>query len=493
VEEFVNQFGAWQRADLLFSASAADNDRFGDAIALGTDFVLIGAHQRSNLEGATFAFSGLEARLQIEATPTTATVGGPVSVLSRIDTSTGPVDSGSIEVTLDGGDGCSAPVSNGEAQCGVIPLAIGPSELRVAYGGAAGVRKTSASLILQVLPDLTITPPTLPRAQIGRSYSASFGSPATGATAPLAWSVSGGLLPPGLDLAPDGSLSGTPSAFGSFEFSVTVTDSSAAELGGPFSESRAYALEVDPPFTTRLDLLDPSGFGDRGQPRIFNAELQIVEDGASAPEGTYAVSASNGASVLSCSAPVSDIGPQACTIEFGPGAAVGDYVVSAVFVSDNAELGGSSSSGSHRLFSPADPTVSVESLDPTYLPEEPLRHRIVVANAGPDTAFRVALASSLTPSITPLQWTCSGAACPAASGSGLPNLTIAALPPAASIEFSVQGMLGESVPPQFDLDAGVSLQPEGFSRELDADNNAGSATSLPARLFLDGFETPETR
>lgn len=491
VEELVNEFGAWRRSEVIFTAAAADNDRFGDALALGPNFVLIGAPQKSSLEGAGFAFIGLEARLDVESTPAIVTIGEAASVLSSLETNEGPLDSGSVEVLLDGDNGCVAPVIGGQALCEVLAVSAGPRLLQVRYSGAEGVRRTSASLQIQVVPDLSITPVTLPRAQIGRSYVASFDSPATGATAPLAWNLASGALPPGLALAPGGNLSGTPSAFGSFSFTVTVTDSSGAELGGPFSESRAYQLEVDPPFTTQLDLLDANSQGDRGQSRTFSAHLTVVEDGASAPAGNYAVSASNGASVLSCSAPVTDVGPQSCSIEFGPGAAVGDYAVSAVFVSSSAEMGGSSAGGSHRLFSPADPAIGVETLDPAYLPESTVRHRIRVENLGPDTAFQLTLASSLSPGLSALQWTCSGAGCPAGAGSGLPNLTIPALSALASVEFLVEGVLGATPPSQLQFEASVSLMPTGFSRELDADNNADSATSLPARLFRDGFESPE--
>ena len=44
-----------------------------------------------------------------------------------------------------------------------------------------------------------------------------------GGTSPFTWSVSGG-LPAGISLSPDGNLSGTPTATGTFSFTVKVTD-----------------------------------------------------------------------------------------------------------------------------------------------------------------------------------------------------------------------------------------------------------------------------
>ena len=46
----------------------------------------------------------------------------------------------------------------------------------------------------------------------------------TGGTAPYTWSVSSGSLPAGISLSPAGTLSGTPTATGTFSFTVRVTD-----------------------------------------------------------------------------------------------------------------------------------------------------------------------------------------------------------------------------------------------------------------------------
>lgn len=493
-ELFLLEGDAFERVERVILPTGAAEDLFGSAVVLTENFAGIGA-PGTNLQGQTFAgaayaYISRASQTTLSGIPASVRIGQPFPVTATVETiEVSPT--GSVRVRDELGAECSIALQDGSGTCQLVAGQVGPSQLRARYDGAPGISESFGEGSVQVVPDLSITPPTLPRAQIGRSYVASFDSPATGATAPLAWNLASGALPPGLALAPGGNLSGTPSAFGSFNFTVTVTDSSGAELGGPFSESRAYQLEVDPPFTTQLDLLDANSQGDRGQSRTFSADLTVVEDGASAPVGNYAVSASNGASVLSCSAPVTDVGPQSCSIEFGSGAAVGDYAVSAVFVSSSAEMGGSSAGGSHRLFSPADPAIGVETLDPAYLPESTVRHRIRVENLGPDTAFQLTLASSLSPGLSALQWTCSGAGCPAGAGSGLPNLTIPALSALASVEFLVEGVLGATPPSQLQFEASVSLMPTGFSRELDADNNADSATSLPARLFRDGFESPE--
>jgi len=74
---------------------------------------------------------------------------------------------------------------------------------------------------------LTVTTTSLPGGTVTVSYSATLA--ATGGTGSgYAWTVSGGALPGGLTLANSGTLSGTPTAAGTFDFTVEVTDSSGA-------------------------------------------------------------------------------------------------------------------------------------------------------------------------------------------------------------------------------------------------------------------------
>jgi hypothetical protein len=65
---------------------------------------------------------------------------------------------------------------------------------------------------------------------------------ASGGASPHTFTVTTGTLPPGMTLASGGSLSGTPTNTGAFNFTVTATDSSTAACTG----SQAYALTVKP-------------------------------------------------------------------------------------------------------------------------------------------------------------------------------------------------------------------------------------------------------
>lgn len=62
-----------------------------------------------------------------------------------------------------------------------------------------------------------------------------------GGTAPYTFSLVIGALPTGLSLAPDGTLSGTPTAAGTYSFTVRATDSVSA------SGDQPYNLRVQPP------------------------------------------------------------------------------------------------------------------------------------------------------------------------------------------------------------------------------------------------------
>ncbi|MBP1686538.1 MAG: multidomain protein with s-layer y region, glug motif, ig motif, i-set domain, pkd domain [Deltaproteobacteria bacterium] len=81
---------------------------------------------------------------------------------------------------------------------------------------------------------LQITTTSLPPAQVGVFFTTQF--QATGGQAPYTWSFVDLLAqPPGLNLSPDGTLSGTPFVPGIFNFTVRVTDSVGAPLDKDFS------------------------------------------------------------------------------------------------------------------------------------------------------------------------------------------------------------------------------------------------------------------
>ena len=89
-------------------------------------------------------------------------------------------------------------------------------------------------------PTLSITPATLTDGAVGTTYSQTLTG--SGGTAPYTFTGGTG-LPPGLTLSSAGLISGTPTATGTFPFTVTVTDSTTG-AGSPFSHTQSFSLVI---------------------------------------------------------------------------------------------------------------------------------------------------------------------------------------------------------------------------------------------------------
>jgi Putative Ig domain len=123
--------------------------------------------------------------------------------------------------------------------------------------GSPGPFLGSQSYTLAVNPPtIVISPPALPAAQVGVAYNQTI-TP-SGATAPYSFNVSAGALPAGLTLnAATGVIGGTPTAGGTFNFTVKAIDSSTGT--GPFTQSQSYTLTVNPPALTLSPATLPTG------------------------------------------------------------------------------------------------------------------------------------------------------------------------------------------------------------------------------------------
>jgi hypothetical protein len=87
-----------------------------------------------------------------------------------------------------------------------------------------GATKTASLSIVVTEPPLTVTTTSLAGGSTGNAYSQTL--QAIGGTLPYSWSVSVGTLPAGLTLNPStGTITGSPSATGTSNFTVKVTDS----------------------------------------------------------------------------------------------------------------------------------------------------------------------------------------------------------------------------------------------------------------------------
>ena len=115
----------------------------------------------------------------------------------------------------------------------------------VQVADAAGARASQSFSILIQAPTLELaTGAALPAGSIGVAYSQAIAASASGGTPPYTWSLTG--LPAGLTFASSGlTISGTPSAAGSFTLTLQVTDSGgqSASRSLPFTVS-AGALTI---------------------------------------------------------------------------------------------------------------------------------------------------------------------------------------------------------------------------------------------------------
>jgi len=122
----------------------------------------------------------------------------------------------------------------------------GMAAITVASGGV-----TSSGVSVTVTSNLTInTTSPLPIGVVGVAYSQNL--TATGGTPPYMWSLTSGALPTGLTLSSAGSITGTPSVFGTSTFTIRATDSALA------AATQAYSLTIRSGLTISTTSL-PSG------------------------------------------------------------------------------------------------------------------------------------------------------------------------------------------------------------------------------------------
>lgn len=92
-------------------------------------------------------------------------------------------------------------------------------------GSPAQVASVTFTIRIASALAITTAPGALPDAIVGVPYSFTFQS--NGGIAPISWTLASGQLPAGLTLNSNGTLSGTPTATGSFTFTIQAGDSSS--------------------------------------------------------------------------------------------------------------------------------------------------------------------------------------------------------------------------------------------------------------------------
>ncbi len=111
----------------------------------------------------------------------------------------------------------------------------------------------NASVTITLNPALAITTSTLPSGTVKTAYSSTFAS--TGGSGGLTWAITSGTLPAGLTLNASGVLSGTPTAFGTFPFTISVTDAATT----PNTVTANFTLNIIPQLPTITTTALPNG------------------------------------------------------------------------------------------------------------------------------------------------------------------------------------------------------------------------------------------
>ncbi|MCD9085830.1 DUF4347 domain-containing protein [Stenotrophomonas sp. SY1] len=143
----------------------------------------------------------------------------------------------------------------------------GPDQFTYAAKDAYSTSAAARVDITVSAPALAMTTTTLPAAKASTPYAQTL--VASGGTGPYRYAVSSGSLPNGVQLSADGALTGTPTQVGTFNVTITATDSSTG--AGPFDVSHAFALEViAAQVELDLDVLPPAS-GDQDYTQALTA------------------------------------------------------------------------------------------------------------------------------------------------------------------------------------------------------------------------------
>jgi hypothetical protein len=159
--------------------------------------------------------------------------GGTLSVANPANNTVTRYLDGALVATISGG-GMSAPVGIALDASGHLAVTnnTGHSITRFSTGGqlintlAGAATGLSNPVGIAAVPVVTVTTSSpLAGASVGVAYSQALA--AAGGTGPYIWALATGSLPAGLSIDAAGVISGTPSARGTFAFSVEVTDSAS--------------------------------------------------------------------------------------------------------------------------------------------------------------------------------------------------------------------------------------------------------------------------
>jgi hypothetical protein len=183
------------------------------------------------------------------------------SATGILGTATWTVDSGTLPtgITLNSSTGV---LSGSSTVQGTYPVTVKVTDTNTCFA-------TSSYTLTVTCP--TITPArsgggSFPAGTVGSAYSGQSFT-ASGGTGPYTFAVTSGTFPPGLTLASGGGISGTPTATGTFVFTVTATDTATSCTG----------------FASFSIAINPSAVGDSYSNLVNNTEAVVTGGTTTSP------------------------------------------------------------------------------------------------------------------------------------------------------------------------------------------------------------------
>lgn len=165
---------------------------------------------------------------------------------TTVYTASVPYAAETLTVTPTADDGSATIAVNGQAVAsgGTSPdisLTTGETKITVEVMAQDGsTTKTYTVTVTRAAPEITLGPDSLPDGVAATAYGP-INISAVGGKEPYVFAMTAGSLPEGLELAEEGTVSGTPMESGSFTVTITATDDNG------FTGVREYTLTIDGP------------------------------------------------------------------------------------------------------------------------------------------------------------------------------------------------------------------------------------------------------
>jgi 6-phosphogluconolactonase (cycloisomerase 2 family) len=173
----------------------------------------------------------------VGACPTASSVSPASGAVGKQVTINGTGFIGATAVKFTNNMTAAFTVNNDTQITATVPNGAVTGPITISRTGCADAQTAAFTVI--VCSTITVAPASLPDGTGGAAYSQTL--TASGGTASYSFAVTAGALPGGLTLASGGAISGTPNAAGTFNFTVTATDTNGC------TGTRSYTINIAAP------------------------------------------------------------------------------------------------------------------------------------------------------------------------------------------------------------------------------------------------------